>query len=162
MKSFKDAKGDTWETVITVSTLKRVNNLLGVDLSEIITQKDGKINCDLLVKLSENPIFLVDVLFAVCKPQCEERKLSDDAFAERLLGDAISDATNALIEGMIDFFPEAKRKMLRKILELGEKISANMNSELDVVLNSPEMEKQISEKIKQFSKLPSVSPVSPG
>ena len=57
-------------------------------------------------------------VFAVCKDQADRLNITDVQFAEGLDGDTIEAATLALMEGIVEFFPLAKRRLLTKILNL--------------------------------------------
>jgi len=103
-----DAQGRSWSTAINVNTIKRVRELAGINLLEVF---DGQ----LLNRLSEDPELLVNMLFAVCKPQADSQSVTAEAFAELLVGDAIEQAATALVQGLIDFFPKDRREVLRRL-----------------------------------------------
>ena len=98
MKSFTDNTGRTWTLVVNVATVKRVRALCGVDLNSVIEVEDGKPSAKLLERLSSDPVLLVDVLYAVCKPECDQRNVSDEDFGAAMAGDAIEQATAALLD----------------------------------------------------------------
>lgn len=106
--AWRDNGGQTWSLTITVNTIKRVKQLVGVNLLEVF---DGK----LLGQLAEDPVLLVNTLYAVCQPQAEQREVSEEAFGESLVGDAIEQAAEALVQGLIDFFPQARRAVLARL-----------------------------------------------
>lgn len=108
MRTFQDAKARTWTIHIDVNTIRRVKALVGVDLLLVI---EGK----LLHDLSENPILLVDVLFALCQPQAQSAGVTDVEFGEGLVGDVIDAAQTALLEDLIGFFPKGKRQVLAQL-----------------------------------------------
>lgn len=105
MRTFTDSKSRTWSIHIDVNTIRRVKALVGVDLLLAI---EGK----LLHELAENPIMMVDTLFAVCQPQAQASGITDIEFAEALVGDAIDLALTALMEDLVAFFPKGKRQVL--------------------------------------------------
>ena len=103
MKSFTDNKGRTWTLEVTVATVKRVRALCKVDLYSIVElDKNNKPSAELLERLSSDPVLLVDVLFAVCKPQADKLGITDEDFGESMAGDAIEHATTALLEEIIE------------------------------------------------------------
>ena len=125
MKTFTDNTGRTWTLSVTVGTIKRVRALCGVDLANIITMESGKTpNVGLLERLASDPVLLVDVLFAVCKPEADAKGITDEEFGRAMAGDAIELAATALLDEIIDFFPEAKRKVFRKILDASRRFEA--------------------------------------
>lgn len=110
MKSFTDNAGRVWMLAVNVGAIKRVRALCGVDLNSIIElDEKNKPTAKLLERLSTDPVLLVDVLYAVCKPECDSKNVTDEEFDAAMAGDAIDLATSALLDEIIDFFPEAKR-----------------------------------------------------
>ena len=109
MHTFTDTLGRVWTIHVTVDTIKRVRALTGTDL---LTVAGG----DLLERLSTDPVLLADVVYAVIQPEAETRQVSDIDFGRALAGDAISSATAAMLEDLVDFFPAPKRALLAKAL----------------------------------------------
>lgn len=113
MQSFKDSTGKLWEVVVHVAAVRRVRRLVGIDLFKLA--EDGFKNVH---EVLGDPVTLVDVLYAVCKDEADKEKISDEEFGRRMAGDAIAEAGKALLDGLIDFFPDAKaRQSLRKLMD---------------------------------------------
>ena len=151
MKIFKDNKDNSWELSINVAAIKRVRDLLNADLLDIQTT---------MPRLLGDPIFLVDVLYCLCKSQAEAKNISDEQFGEAMAGDHIGAAKNTLIEELKSFFPtpeerQAVDRAIKKghqMLDLLRKKSLlkmdtlNLDAEVDKILelfgetstNSPE------------------------
>ncbi len=110
MQKFIDRRGRVWIVDIDNTTLRRVKALTDVRLLDAL---DG----ELITRLSNDPLLLGDVLFAICKPQADQQDVSDESFAEGLAGDAIDDACKALVDGLVAYFPESKRRLVRKAAE---------------------------------------------
>ena len=111
MKSFTDRAGTKWDVEINVSAIKRVRGLLDINLLDVV---DGKLLDDLI----RDPIRLCDVIYALCKPQADQLGLTDEVFGQRMAGDAIAQATDALTAEIVDFFPNAQdRANLARVLE---------------------------------------------
>jgi hypothetical protein len=144
---FADNKGRKWDVMVNVSTVKRVRSLTSVDLMSVV---EGK---DLLVRLSSDPILLCDVLFAVVKPQADAGSVTDEDFGSSLAGDAIADAANALLEGIINFFPSPKRTILDAQLKKLKSFETAILQKAQERLDSPEMEAHIKTTIeREFSR----------
>lgn len=109
MHKFKDCEGREWGIAVNVSSVKRVKDALQLDLLAVA---DGK----LLTELSDDPLLLCNVLYVLCEKQCEAIGVSDEQFGEGLAGDAIADATKALMEELVDFFPPGRREILSRAL----------------------------------------------
>lgn len=162
MKTFNDNTGRSWTLSVTVGTIKRVRALCGVDLANIITLEPGKQpKVDLLERLASDPVLLVDVLYAVCKPEADTRNVSDEEFGRAMAGDAIEFATAALLDEVIDFFPEAKRRVFRKILDATRRFEIKSKQALTELLTDPELDGKIDAALEQLMNSSSASPESP-
>ena len=105
---WRDASGREWSTAVTGATIKRVKELTDVLLTDAATG-------DLWGRLATDVILLCDVLYAVCKPQCDERGVSDCQFGELLAGEVIDAAHESLERDLIDFFPSRRRDPIRRM-----------------------------------------------
>jgi hypothetical protein len=115
MKTFNDSQGRTWSVVINVGAIKRVRDLLDVDLLDVA-------NGELLSRLADDPCVLVDVLFALCKAEADAKGVTDEDFGQAMVGGVLDEASAALMKELLDFFPSAQRakalgRMARKIVE---------------------------------------------
>ena len=153
MKTFNDNEGRMWTVAVNIATVKRVKSLLGVNLMDAI---EGK----LIEKLATDPVLLCDVIYAVCKPEADETNVSDEQFGKAMAGDAIEHATVALLEELVDFFPEAKRLVLRKALTKFQMVEKLAIETANKYLDSPEMEKRIETALKNITDSSGNSPES--
>ena len=115
MKAFTDTQGRAWPIVVNVSAVKRVRDLLDVDLMDVA-------GGDLLARLADDPCLLVDVLYVLCKAEADAKGVSDEDFGKGMVGGVLDEAASALMKELLDFFPSAQRakalaKMLRKMEE---------------------------------------------
>lgn len=108
MRTFTDNRDRRWSIAIHVPHLKRVRAELDLDLLEVA---DGK----LFDRLQQDPVLLCNLLYVLCRDEAEKQNVSEEAFGEALVGDAIDRATGALVEALCDFFPSRRRTILRKI-----------------------------------------------
>jgi hypothetical protein len=136
MQTFNDTQGRAWQVDVTVETIKRVKGLLGLDLLEIV-------GGDLAERLSTDPILLCDVLYAVCKPEAEQRNVSDEEFGRGLAGDAIDAATGALLEALVDFFPKLRRGLLKTALGRLTELQTRAVELAEKRLKDPALEKRL-------------------
>lgn len=111
MHTFTDNAKRTWTIAITVDAVKRVRASADVNLL-------GIIDAGLLDRLIRDPVLLCDVIYAACKPDADRQNITAEQFGQAMAGDAIDEATRALLEDLVDFFPNAQdRATLRRILE---------------------------------------------
>jgi hypothetical protein len=158
MKSFTDNMGRAWTLVVNVATVKRVRALCGVDLNSVIEVEDGKPSAKLLERLSSDPVLLVDVLYAVCKPECDSLGVSDEDFGSAMAGDSVDAATQALLDEVIDFFPEAKRRAFRKILSASRRFGEAAKKRLAELLEDKGLEDAL---VSELERLTGLSPSAP-
>ena len=140
MHSFVDNSRRTWEVAINVAAVKRIRGLLGIDLYALVD--DGFKS---LSKLVADPVSLADVLYCLCKDQADKQSISDEDFGRALSGDVITQAADAFVEELIDFFPDARaRASLRKAIEAGKAVRDKVISHTEKILDSinPETEAQ--------------------
>lgn len=133
MKIFKDANGKSWTISVTTNAITRARDLAHFDLISVAENKGA------IEKLSD-PVLLVNVLFAVCKPEADAARITDEQFAEGLIGDGLEAAANALLEDLADFFPKHRRAPLKSALEKIRQIQVKA-AEMQVKrIESPELE----------------------
>ncbi len=164
MKTFTDNAGRTWTVNINVDAIKRVKGLVDVNLLDVIAPGTAKGDRDLLGRLSSDPILLCDVLYALCKPEADPRKVSDEDFGRAMGGDAIDHATTAWLEELVDFFPKDKRRVLGKALAKLRTLEARVLDVAEQKIDSPQidalMEKAMAELSNDSSMNSPESPVS--
>lgn len=141
---FRDRYGASWTVDLTVAAMKRVRILAGVDLYRAAEKDSG-----VLADLYTDPIVLVDVLYAVCKPEADERGLDDEAFGALFSGDSIEQACSALLGGLVDFTrnPRDRRVLGAQIAETdrGMEMIRDHNQAL---IESGEMTRAVTERVR--------------
>jgi hypothetical protein len=117
MHTFKDEKGQSWAVSITVQTLKTVEAVLHVKLQEA--------DAGLFERLGSDPVFLCDLLCVLCAAQIRQtvvkeaagdRAMTPEDFLGAMAGDSLSEAGNAFLEELTDFFPQPRRGLLKQAL----------------------------------------------
>jgi hypothetical protein len=106
--TFTDTEGRVWAVEVTTSTVQRVRKLLGVDIMQAV---EGS----LIPKLVNDPMLLVDVLFAVLKPQADALGVTDEQFGEALGRGKLWEARDRLAAAIVFFSPPEKRSAIRKV-----------------------------------------------
>jgi len=116
MRSFKDNADRTWTVTLNIYAVKKVRDLLQVDLLDL-GGEEAKPGAGLLYRLIADPVLLVDVLYVVCKEQADGAGVSDEQFGRAMAGDAIDAATRAFLEELADFTPSPRdRARARKVI----------------------------------------------
>jgi hypothetical protein len=157
MHSFVDNSRRTWEVAINVAAVKRIRGLLGIDLYSLVD--DGFKS---LSKLVSDPVTLADVLYCLCKDQADKQSITDEDFGRALAGDAITQAADAFVEELIDFFPDARaRASLRKAIEAGKTVRDKVLSHAERILDSIDPEVEAQKWISSSGTLPESSVVTP-
>jgi hypothetical protein len=130
MKTFSDNQGRVWEITVNVNTIKRVRDLVHVDLTALHQDEAQRVFSD--------PVLLVNTLYAACKPQAEKFSpiVDDVAFGESLVGDHIEAAAMALMEEVELFFPASRRPILRAVREKAVELGAQLTSKTLAAIQS--------------------------
>jgi hypothetical protein len=135
MKTFKDNAQREWTVEINVAALKRVKSLTEVDLLGVL---DGT----LIERLIRDPVLLCDAVYAICKPQADERSVTDEDFGRAMAGDAIEHATEALLEELVSFCPSPRdRANLGRVLKATREVMDKARDIVEARLKSGELEK---------------------
>ncbi len=144
MRTFMDNTGRPWTVAINVDSIKRVKSLLGVDL--MATVEGG-----LLEQLVGNPILLCDIVFALVKPEADAKNVTDEDFGRSMGGDAIDNATTAVLEDLVDFFPSRRRSLLQTALAKLRSMESAVIKRAEDRLNGPEMDKLMTDALNDLS-----------
>jgi len=137
MKTFMDNTGRAWSLAINVDAVKRVKALVNVDLLAAV---EGK----LIEQLVADPILLCDAVFALCKPQADQLGVSDEDFGRAMAGDAIEQATSAMLEELVDFFPSRRRALLAKAVGKFKTLQETVLTAAEARLDSGLIEKRLA------------------
>ena len=149
MRQFTDTKERVWDVELNVRQMKRVRDVLGIDLVNVIQAgKDGAVATDTLDRVANDPILLVDILWVLCEGQAKAAGVTDDDFGSSLAGDSISDATRAFLDELVDFFPGARRLFLKKAVDLARKFETENAQMLEKALASPEFEERLKTSLR--------------
>jgi len=158
MRTFQDSAGRTWTIAVTVDAVKRVRDLLKEDLLDIER---------VFPRLLLDPILLCDVVYCVVKPQADAERITDVDFARAMAGDVIAHAKAALVEELVDFFPEpSQRQTLRLAIEKYGQLTERVKELVQARLNSPAITREIEAALTavgdSFTSLPESSASIPG
>lgn len=151
MKEFRDDQGRPWMVALTVASADRVKGLVTIDVTEDVDQPDGSVKrqtrqvpFDLIDAGSINRTLEVlrnnygkigEILYAICRGQVEERKLTKEQFLDGLRGDSLEAAQQAIESELVDFFPPGLRKMVglmvAKVREMAATLMGQAEAELE-------------------------------
>lgn len=140
MPKFVDAQGESWPVEITLPDVRRVRTALDLDLLDL--------SQEIFSKLLDDPELAIDVLSVVLTPLIRERGLDADGFARRLVGDPLDAATDALLEGLIGFFPSRRRAMLTAALTKTREWMAKTKTHAMETIHSPKMDLVLEQMMK--------------
>jgi hypothetical protein len=146
MKTFRDTAGREWAITVDVNAIKRVMKApiehlgepLKVNLLALV-EPDSAI----LKQLVEFPPLVCDIAYAICKPQCDEKNISDEEFGRALGGDGLEKVLDLVLEETIDFFPQARRTVLRRVLEKGRVFASKAQALVTARLEAGELDAAI-------------------
>ena len=150
MKAFTDTNDRTWEITLNVAAMKRVRDAFrdaehpenSVDLLDVL---DGK----LLERLSNDPILLCDILYLLIKPQADAQGITDEDFGAALGGDAIDDATTALLEELVNFSRRSRRAALRTLLAKIDQLEAKVSERVIAEIDSGRLDQMLEQELEQ-------------
>lgn len=160
MHEFKDKTGRAWPVAVNGYTIKRVLDLLKVDLGDLSAGDPP-----LLTRIDTDIAFLVDLIYVVCKPEADDREVSDVAFAAVLEGDVLYDAHEALMEELALFFRSLRRPHVVRLIEKQREIVGCAVKLAEETVTSNEFNAAIDRRMealgKSFASLPGSLDVTP-
>jgi len=139
MPVFKDANKREWIVKLDAPKIQSVRSRCNVNLTDFEGNAYGQ--------MSDDPCLLVNVLWVLCENDAKE--VTQTQFGEALVGNAIDDATAALLEAIKDFFPERKRDLLTAIAAQNQKFEEAGFLKAMAAINDPELERQVLEAMDQ-------------
>lgn len=139
MRKFKDSEGREWSIAVNIGAAKRLKDQTQIDLLDPAS----------LQRLSDSPYDVANAIYVLCEAQAKATAISEEQFGAGLSGDAIEEATDALMLEIVDFFPKRQREALNTLLaKLGAaKLGAAMLAQEKV--SSPAMDEAIQRVMKQ-------------
>lgn len=136
-RRFTDRYGNQYTIEIDVALAVELKKAAGLDVMKLA--EDGEA---LFRKLSYDPELLVTALYVLCRDQAAERNLSDVQFGKAFTGPIIQEATVALLQAVADFFPPARKALLRAIQYHGELLE-KLNEAAIAETENPEREQTV-------------------
>ena len=110
MSQFKDSLGRPWTLAITVGSLKRIEAHAGFDIADISNGKAVSL-------FTGDHRDLVPVIWPLISKQAEANGIDVDNFSDALWGEGLANATAAVKEALLDFFPPDRRPVIRAMTE---------------------------------------------
>jgi hypothetical protein len=140
MSSYKHKAGRTWEIKVSLGAIARILKKTDVDITQIHDPK-GKV-----IKQIGNPATFFDVLCSAC--DIDALGVTPEDFGAAFDEATCDAASRALAEGVIDFFPESKRRIVgtafRKYLTALDKKTKEDLKQADEKLQSLDFEKAVN------------------
>lgn len=143
MHIFTDKTGEKWNLDLNIGTAKRLSADCGVNLLDALKVKENSSAASEIERIAEDPELLVNVLYSLCQDQVKEKNLSDFDFGCRFDGAAIENASDALMEEIINFSPPMRKKALTKIYQMSRNLMGEMEGKVDKILESEDFQKEV-------------------
>jgi len=110
MRVFKDSSGREWTIALNIGAIKRVRDLMKLNGETVDLLSPFSGDPPLSTRLFLDLCLLVDVLYCICRPQCQERNVSDEDFGAAIAGEESKAAYEAFFEELLGFFQKAGRE----------------------------------------------------
>ncbi|MFN6189375.1 MAG: hypothetical protein ACK48S_00430 [Planctomycetia bacterium] len=161
MKEFRDDQGRPWMVALTVAAADRVRGLVTIDVTDDVEQPDGsiqrqtrKIPFDLidagsiqqtLEVLRSNFGKIGEILYAICRQQCDDKKLTKEQFLDGLRGDALEAGVKALESELVDFFPTRLRRMVGLLVAKMDEMAGELMARAEAGLEAATVETLVAQ-----------------
>ncbi len=128
MSEFIDRMGRRYQFGIDIVSLRRVRNLLGIDLVALPVD-------ELLDKLA-SPLMLVDILYCLCKPDADRQDVDDETFGSAAVMNLDAAALD-IARGIADFHQQLGHtrpaKLLTAAAAKAEELQTTLTNESEAV-----------------------------
>jgi hypothetical protein len=146
---FEDDQKRRWDIPVNVNKIAQVNRSCDVLLTKVVDD-----NMKLLARILEDPVLFVDILYVLCREQCQQREMEFDTFAEMFMGDLLEKASDAFMESLVNFFQRPKqRASLRKVLRDMKEAQGIYEDEMAEAVNKINIQSMVKNAMKQSGKL---------
>lgn len=142
---FSDREDRTWDIDINVRTISRVRRLLDLNLLELALPESP------LLKRLDDPVQLADVLYVLCKDQCDAQNVTDEQFGRSLTRDSIEDGWQGVLEGLISFSPRGVRPAYRKVLDKARAFLAAQEGRIQATVETPEFSQMLDRELEKLT-----------
>lgn len=155
MRQFKDSEGVLWNVSINVGTIRRVRDVLSLDLADPTAvdpngpTHEGK-PIALVARLDTDLYLLPDVLFVLCNRQADELKVSDVEFGIRLGGEAMRAAHDAFFEEWQGFFRSLGREDLATVIAKEMRFVKAALAKTAALMASPAVDKHLDDAVERL------------
>lgn len=141
---------------LTVAAADRVRGMVTLDVADDVEQPDGSVQR----QTRSTPFDLIDagnisrtlevlrsqygkigeVLYAICRGQADEKKVSREQFLDGLRGDALDAGTKALEQELVDFFPQRLRRMVGLLVAKMDEMANELLTQAEAGLEAATVE----------------------
>jgi hypothetical protein len=119
MHSFRDTKNREWKIDINCDVIESVLAETNTNLLDLL-DKDSQ----LLMELTTFPPLVCKLVAATIREQLVEAKIDDKEFRRAMNGDALSEASDALLDELVLFSPKHSRNLRAAVLEKHREVQA--------------------------------------
>ena len=138
MKTFKDSKDATWEIAVNCDTVEAIKEACGVNVLDLLDPESG-----LSQEVRLFPPLLAKLLFAALANQAKVKEVDDREFRRRMNGDALAEASDALLEEIISFSPRHRRQVAAAVLEKNREVEHAATALALTRLADPELQTRV-------------------
>ena len=144
MANFSDLNGRNWVVTLDVYSIKQIKKELEIDLL------DEKVH-ETLQRIAEDIVIAIDVLYLALKEQLDTANISDVEFGRSLAGDCLNDAVGALVEALVDFFPNPrKREFMKKMWEKATSHMDRSHQEMIAILDDERIDSKLESQMEEL------------
>lgn len=115
--TFKDRHENTWDILITVGTINRVDNVLEINLLDIGSK-------GFLESVFDNPLKLTALIYECVVDQVEKKGMTPEEFADCFTGNVLDEAVDSFREALLLFFPKSKAELTKGLLSKMKEVDA--------------------------------------
>lgn len=144
MASFTDNKQRQWDIAIDAPSILRIRE----DCDPRFLLNDDE-DDNTYTRMQTDPVLLCRVIFLLCAKQRTERSVTEEDFYLNVIGDAIDDATEAMLEAIKSFIPRRMREWVVASAAKATKLKQMGIEKALAKINDPALEEKMLESLDQ-------------
>lgn len=141
---FEDDLGRKWLVALTTQSAKRIKAAV-----KVIDQNGNEVPFDLIdssmIQVTMQVLrskygVVAETMWALVRPQCDAKGVTEEQFQEGMIGDALDRATTCIEEELVNFFPSGLRKVAAKMFRKSEEMRAQAYKEAEKEVDNLKIE----------------------
>ena len=139
--TFNDREGMEWPLTLTIGNVQEIKQSTGVDI--------GDLQGGAMVKIASDPAKLGAMLWILCEKQAHLAKIEEEQFVDRLDGDSVDQAVDAIGGAIVNFTPAPMRGAVRNAMTAARKAQEAQGEVISEWVTGDDLQTKLIDQMRQ-------------